>query len=1166
MTNSIRSKESGQRRGDSNALRGKYSNDASLSSTSSASFHDSVDVRTMIQDSASRQLLREEVTKLQGDTCSLTTSLRTGYKGWSSASGIMFTVQPSIFDVELLTLEFPTFENFGSDSSDPTAARKVKVYYRLGDFSNFLNDPSAWTLLADTSAQLTPPVPAPGSADVEGLDMGAIVPADEFESVTLKAGQKYAIYIQGAETEANPKETLLKVKPADGLVGDIYTKNDSLEVSTGVRLKGSPFPSKFSEAADFNGILHYRVEKSCKDGTMFTITEIPLEFAVNKDPNSDVMGKVRKAVDETVAGWFSQNEKLIQYSKDYKLIMEGLAVNFTGRSREKCPIDFSDCSLVTTTLSFKHLPNLDPGLLEMEIFRHHDDLDKNVYSMVSPLETSYVEIPLSKAEFAITLSGTPVGDEMNEIQRRYFEEITLNFLRQSVKRKGEMFTPRIFNAVVSSEMPEIPFTEDGESPEEENGRRMLRPVVARQRKVQDNYVGKLQIITEIAAEGDVPGLRNIVLEGIGLGADELTLELISQQMRPIEINEQEEGAFFAGLTNVHVKPHVPKPDPNVVSTPDGNGGSGESKPSTSTRPVEDRGSLWVIVCILLIVFSLLWLLYRIYIDCFYSPNQKAVKLTDDKKDSKDGKDEFKDEEEESVRSGFFNNPLSDLLKSAPFTAESNTKDKPKVPRARSFPNLLATGKEADTGNEPKRGVGRKFSFNFDSIKPKSLSNTAPVTLSRSSSRSGSSRSFAGDSDEELSVGDMESSDEESIESPRRSRNKPQRGKLVPAKSLPVQQRKPPKDRKSLTKSSLHGKSPREAPSRLLSGPTRGKLTPSKSMPLQNRNGAGPNNGAKIPKRISTKSQHDEKTERSTPRRSPSAPTRGRLKATKSLPLQKQNQGDKKKKTKLSPKPTTPKRMPRRSPSVKRRGNLTPSKSMPLQTRAEKRPKGNPKRLASFASPSSSKENESILAKKKKFQDKNSKKGPPVTNSKKKLGKLDRASSHSETKKEDRRSTNSESRKTPKRISSKSSNPKKLLNISTHSESKELDRQSSHSYSNKIKSVEQRRSIKANKIKQRKSKRESENKSSSIKKIADMVHDSSDSDSEDSHKSLSEITRSTNSASTNSSDALRRSSHSDASNKSSSSKSDTSKKSYGKAGKIQFGGVSPRSRKLAGLKE
>ena len=104
------------------------------------------------------------------------------------------------------------------------------------------------------------------------------------------------------------------------------------------------------------------------------------------------------------------------------------------------------------------------------------------------------------------------------------------------------------------------------------------------------------------------------------------MDLISHRLRPTEINEEEFGDFFAGLTSVQVKPHVRKNDNNGSgslhegdgNSTSGNGGVGNQK-------------ILVIVCILLIIGSFFYICYRIYMDCFYSPFKKPKKLDKKKK-------------------------------------------------------------------------------------------------------------------------------------------------------------------------------------------------------------------------------------------------------------------------------------------------------------------------------------------------------------------------------------------------------------------------------------------------------------------------------------------------------------------------------------------------------
>lgn len=1158
---------------------------SSLSSSSSMYGSDNDQAIFEYEHIASRQLLFDEVTKLSGSLCSLTTSLRTEYKGYQTASGIMFTIQPSkeLKDViELLTLEFPTFENYGSSSDDPSAARKVQVYYLKGSFIdlNVINKPNAWTLIADTSARLISSLLPSDALNPAGADMGAIIPKNEFlERVFLEAGQIYSIYIAGQVSSPNPNETLLKVKPANGLIGEISTENELLQVHTGVRLKGSSFPSAFVEPADFNGILHYRATKSCSDSTMFTTTDIVLEFAVNDDPTGVVMGNLRTAVIETLSGWLSMNGNLMRYSEEDMLKLEGIVVNFTGRSEEKCPIDFANCALAAATVSFKHLPNLDQGLLQMEIFGQSKQMDQSVHSYMSPVDLAYVSNPLSKVEFAITLTGVPIGEEMNKIQKRYFEKVTVNFLRKYM-------TSKVFNAIVNDEISETPFIEDGEPPTSRTRMRKLlsfldfaiparerMPMLRRSRKLQGTTVsgGKIQIITEIAGEGSVQELRSTVLEWIGNQPVEFTKELISQQMRPAEITEKD-GNFFSDLTNIQVKPYE---STNGSSNPVG--GNGIAPPVQAGRE-----RLWVIVCIFLIVFSVLWLCYRIYMDCFHSPFQKPIKLNNDK-------DEFKDECESEL-SNFFKNSsalferltrpsgFQDVSNSdvAPkqydksdssFKPDGNNKNQSSLTRPR-FLERTALMKQKD-GLKP---VGRKMSFNSYDDKPKSISNTVPprISPSRSRERSRNSEAHWIDKDQEsCSSADIESSDEESIQksTPPRTQSDQRRGRLTATKSMPVQKRNQTgtgssikKQMKAATKPAQIEKGQISAPQRSLSGPRRGRLTPSKSLPVQKRNQAQQSIELKKQLKASMNPAHNEKPSRSsTPHQPLNWPRRGRLTATNSMPVQKRNQAEPgtgfNRYSKISMKPAqneSPHRSstPNRSRSGPMRGRLTATKSMPMQKRNQgeeingiKKQKKTAMKPAQIEKPQISAPNRStrgprrgrlIPTKSLPMQKRDVKRtnSMPVANKKNHHSRKSTSSGSPSSSMEDAKKTN---------FQKENSKGSKVV---TSKKSKKIDRLSSHSGSEKKETVEKKRGVKASKslpIQKKKTKPELE---SSIKKLVDMVHDS-DSDSTDSDRP-SKVSTTTNSASTN---TPRKS---PARKSGASRKSNGGKKYYGKAGKIQFG--------------
>ena len=1024
----------------------------------------SASIPLMYGNDSERQLLFDQVTKMNGITCSLTTSLRTSYKGRNAGTGIMFSIRPSK-NIEILTLELPTYENF-ANGSNPSETRKVKVYFRQGDFSQVMNNPSAWTLLADTTAQLVSPLPAADSSST-GLDLGVIVPANEFKSKSLQAGELYSIYVAGEAASADAKETLLKLKEADGLVGEVSSDDNEIEIRTGVRLKGSPFPMIFTDPADFNGVLHYRAEKSCSDNALFATTDVELFFVVNKDPNNQVMGSIRTAVDETIEDWLFTDEVLNNFSGEYELRKEGIGMHFRGRDEQNCPKYFSECNLISATVTFKHSRNLDQGLLEQEILRHHEELDRTVSSYVNPLETSYAGAPLAKAEFAITLTGVPSGQEMNDVQKRYFEDVTVNFLRNTVETK-------IFDAVIDGGAPEILVTQDGEAP----ARNLARtPMLRATRFLQDDS-GKLLVITEIAAEGSVPELRNVVSEGIGNNLEKYTMDLISHRLRPTEINEEEFGDFFAGLTSVQVKPHVRKNGNNGPGSLDGDDGN-----SGSGRFSGGNKQIWVIVCILLIIFSFFYICYRIYMDCFYSPFEKPMKLEkrkqkqeqkrerkkqkDKKKDKKKEKkskknknkkkvvDEFKDEgSPENGGSSFIESLKMPSLPGgsshSPSTTDSSkTDDKMQI-------RLSSHHSKTQTDEMKNRRSSHHKAGSKSRSKSLSSTNRSSSRKSSHSNRSSSKKSHRDENNETKSFADDE--DDMSLSSADEESDDDSENESTPLK----------KQRKSPASSS---------------GPNRGRLTAAKSMPIKKR----PNS---YQKKTTTDIPVSSSSSRS---RSPSGPKRGRLTATKSMPVHK---GDEQNPTPKTPRESltrltstvTPRRSansdatPRQSNGPSR-GKLTPSRSLPSSARR------GVQRSKSFDLMERRKALESKLATKKRSPStKDTNPTNPVL-----PRRLDTRSSHTPSKKLSGHSNHSDSKKLDRQ--SWHPDSKKLDRSSTYSYSKKLEPRSSHSNSKKKPPSDRTRGIKASKsMPMRKTRIESD---SNKIWLTEMCHDTSDSDLSDS---------------------------------------------------------------------
>merc|ERR1712166_800427 len=126
------------------------------------------------------------------------------------------------------------------------------------------------------------------------------------------------------------------------------------------------------------------------------------------------------------------------------------------------------------------------------------------------------------------------------------------------------------------------------------GTESLRKGRRRKLQVKDNdiastTVGRTQIITEIGAEGTIQDLRSTVLASIGNNPDRYLNSLITQQMRPGEINidaEQEgniyDGDYFSGVNGALVKINPVGSIDIGEGKPSGENGNGTSPPYSAT--------------------------------------------------------------------------------------------------------------------------------------------------------------------------------------------------------------------------------------------------------------------------------------------------------------------------------------------------------------------------------------------------------------------------------------------------------------------------------------------------------------------------------------------------------------------------------------------------------
>jgi hypothetical protein len=264
----------------------------------------------------------DEVVRVGGDNCILTTSLATDYSlgqgQGSSSRGIMTTFEASR-EIELLTLEFNAFENVEEST--------VQVYYKEGSWSGVASDPRQWTKLADTSARIAPD------------ERGAIISTSDFTPVTIKASVEYSLYLH-----FDQNDVLRVSSPETGGIGEVADSNTVLTSFMGVSLADGPFPTTgFDNIAAFEGVFHYlEVARPCHETV--TTSDIVLEFAINSDPEEQVMGELAEVVEAVMDALMTSDETLREYQYEHLLRIGAITSIFKGRSGECSSFAIYSCS------------------------------------------------------------------------------------------------------------------------------------------------------------------------------------------------------------------------------------------------------------------------------------------------------------------------------------------------------------------------------------------------------------------------------------------------------------------------------------------------------------------------------------------------------------------------------------------------------------------------------------------------------------------------------------------------------------------------------------------------------------------------------------------------------------------------------------------------------
>jgi hypothetical protein len=537
-------------------------------------------------ESSSRQGHRHlgAITRLSETNCTFATSLITKDEGSDAAAGVIFTLAPQ-HSVDLLALEFLA----SGDASQAEKIPGVQVYFREGaDYIDVISQSSEWQQLADTDARI-----------INELRPKAIISTNAFQRLSMEAGRVYAIY-------AVFPSPSVKVKVVESSsLGLVTSSDDFLQVQTGVSMDVSQaFPNGYSSAANYHGAVHYQLSKQCQEMTKST-TDVIFKFASSEEPSDGMIEGLTALVEGTVSKYMTESPLLKHFNSFHGLAIQTSRTGFEGRS-DVCPPEFEMCSLLSTTVTLSHLSALQSGDLQLGILGGLDEIAKSVVQQ-SPVVLMQANDPIVPLEFMVTVVDVPSGVRMNPIQRRYFEKVTMELLKESAKQQ-------IYAVSVRDEV-------DG------NRRRILSSLRG---KSERQTTGTTEILLQITSAGDPKNIRQDILDVLGSN-DALRNELVGQQLRPGEINQQDFGSYFGAIDKVQIqiKPADFVVEPKVSSAVSF-GGTTSSTGTTGT----EFFSVWTVVCFVLIIMSVLTILYRIYKDCFQasfqesSRNEKNGVLTD----------------------------------------------------------------------------------------------------------------------------------------------------------------------------------------------------------------------------------------------------------------------------------------------------------------------------------------------------------------------------------------------------------------------------------------------------------------------------------------------------------------------------------------------------------
>jgi hypothetical protein len=265
--------------------------------------------RTVAANKAQHTMPRQ----LQTGQCDVNNALNTTYNPNPAVIpyvGIMFSIF-SRKPFEILTMELDI--RFGN-STDLDLS--VEVYSVKGRFDMIFNDPSVWTLIANTTL-----VPAP-----EGT--GAIIPVNDFETVSMGQLERRSFYI----TTKSPimdynVEALAKTD-------EVALQTPDMDLLVGVGFSEYKFPEAIDTLVDpqFTGVIHYARKATCGEVS----STVDYEFILDEQLRIETLGDLTTLTDAAVTDIMLQDSDLIVFHEIHGLQKDGDAQTatelYTGKS------------------------------------------------------------------------------------------------------------------------------------------------------------------------------------------------------------------------------------------------------------------------------------------------------------------------------------------------------------------------------------------------------------------------------------------------------------------------------------------------------------------------------------------------------------------------------------------------------------------------------------------------------------------------------------------------------------------------------------------------------------------------------------------------------------------------------------------------------------------